>query len=265
MSLIEGIIMGVVQGVTEFLPVSSSAHLILARDYLAISAVPLLFDVVLHLATLVVIIVYYRSIIGSIVLSFWRWAGKKNQMADTPNLLYGVALIGSTALTVVVVLLFKMLGIDSTNRTSISVLLIVTAFILFASRFVRFSWQSTALVGWKQALLIGIAQGCGSLAGLSRLGLTSSAALMGGLNPKEASQYSFLLAIPAVVGALLLDIMQQHGGSTSVAIIPLIGGSITAIVVGFAVLPLFVRLIQKGKLWYAGVYLVAIGLFGLLG
>lgn len=263
LSVVEGIVLGAVQGLTEFLPVSSSGHLVLARDYLTIGEVPLLFDVLLHVATLFVIIYHYRVLVWNLILAVLRFVGRSSRDGDETYLRLTATVIGATVLTVVVALLFKGFDIEATNRRSVSILMLFTAAILastpLAGRYVK---QATTLT-WKHALITGVAQGFGTLAGISRSGITISASLWSGMERKQAGTYAFILSIPAVLGALVLTLAEE-GGAVPVGFVPTLAGCIAAMAVGLAALRLLLWMVRNAKLWYFSFYLVAVGLFGLL-
>jgi len=260
----EGLLLGVVQGVTEFLPVSSSGHLVLARNYLAIPNVPLLFDVLLHVATLVVILYHYRTLVGRLVLVFFRFLGRKQIDGDAEDLRFIVTVVVATILTVFCAFLFRAMGIDSESTLSVSVLMLVTAFLLasttFAGRMVVVKDHFT----WKQALVTGIAQGFGTLAGISRSGITLSASLWTGMKRERAGEYTFILSVPAVLGALVLTLAEEPVVSQTLPILPVLVGCVAALVTGLAALRLLLWMVRTAKLWYFSIYLVVLGVFGLI-
>jgi len=262
-SVLEALVLGVVQGLTEFLPVSSSGHLILARDYLHIPEVPLLFDVLLHVATLLVIVFHYRVLVGKLIAAAWRFVRRTHTMEDAPHLRLIATIIGATVITVAIALGLKAFGLEAESRKSVSMLLLVSAALLastpFASRFVKGSGN----LGWKQAMITGVAQGFGTLAGISRSGATITASLWAGMERKKAGEYSFILSIPAVLGALVLTLLSKDSPMTSIGAVPMLVGCLSAIVTGIAALRLLLWMVREARLWYFSPYLVAVGLFGL--
>jgi undecaprenyl-diphosphatase len=263
LTVFEALVLGIVQGLTEFLPVSSSGHLILARDYFSIPDVPLLFDVLLHVATLIVIIHHFRHLVGELLLATWRFARKQRRVEDEPSLRMVATVIGATVLTVIIALLIKGLDLEAETRQSVSALMLVTALLLatvpFAQRFV----PRNGKLGWHHALITGIAQGFGTLAGISRSGITITASLWSGMDRSQAGDYAFILSIPAVLGALVLTLAEENA-HIAVGLFPTAAGCIAAVVTGVGALRLLLWMIRGARLWYFSVYLVAVGLFGLL-
>jgi undecaprenyl-diphosphatase len=261
-SLWEGLLLGAVQGVTEFLPVSSSGHLILARSYFKMEQLPLLFDVLLHVATLLVVLFHYRVLIGKLLISFFRFLRRKNSAQDKQNLNLISAVLVATTVTVMMALIFRKFNIEATSTLTVSILMLITAVLLFSTKFIPNFIKQTEKLGPKQALMTGIGQGFGVLAGISRSGITITAALFSGMKRKEAGDFAFILSIPAILGALVLTLFEE-GAGYSVALIPTIGAFITAFVVGLFSLRLLLWMIKNAHLWYFSLYLVIIGTFGL--
>ncbi|MGI6466699.1 MAG: undecaprenyl-diphosphate phosphatase [Sphaerochaetaceae bacterium] len=262
MSFIEGLFLGVVQGLTEFLPVSSSGHLILARHYFNIDEVPLLFDVLLHVATLIVIVYHYRKLVGDMIVSFFRFITRKATSEDQVNLDLIVALIGSTLITVIFVLLFRKFNIESNSILSVSLLMFVTAALLATTNLAATRIKKVKKIGYKQILFTGVGQGFGVLAGISRSGATITSALYSGMERKDAADFAFLLSIPAILGALALTLVEE-GGTMSVAVVPTVAGFISAFIVGLITLRVLLWMIKSARLWYFSIYLVLVGSFGL--
>lgn len=262
-TLLEGILLGAVQGLTEFLPVSSSAHLILARTYFNIGDLPLLFDVLLHVATLFVIVFHYRELVAKLIISFFKLLRRKNTADDQNNLTLIWALVVATATTVAVALIFKKLKIEATSIVAVSILLLVTATILFSTRYVSFFVKQPKKLNLKSAAVVGVAQGFGTLAGISRSGITISASLFSGLKRQEAGDFAFLLSIPAILGALVLTLF-ENGQTVSIAVFPTIVACISAFLVGLVTLKVLLWMIRSARLWYFSIYLVIVGTFGLL-
>jgi len=262
MTVIQALLLGFLQGVAEFLPVSSSGHLVLARALMDLDNVPELFDVILHVATLFVVIWVFRNRIGGILVSLYRFILRKSDESDQPNLILTLQLIGASVLTAVIGL-----GISSLNVREdpgiVSALLIVTALILLVTIRSRGS-RSIEGIGWGRALLIGAAQGIGVFPGISRSGITIGSGMFSGLDRKAAGEFSFLLSLPAVGGAFLLSLKDAAELSSSVPAISLIAGFAAALLAGYASLKLLLRLIADGRLWVFALYLVPAGVLGLI-
>jgi len=262
MTVIQALLLGLLQGVAEFLPVSSSGHLVLARALMDLDTVPELFDVILHVATLFVVIWVFRKRIGGILVSLYRFIFRKSDESDRPNLVLTLQLIGASVLTAVIGL-----GISSLNVREdpgiVSALLIVTALILLVTIRARGN-RSIESIGWGRALLIGAAQGVGVFPGISRSGITIGSGMLSGLNRKAAGEFSFLLSLPAVGGAFLLSLKDAAELSSSVPAASLIAGFAAALLAGYASLKLLLWLIADGRLWLFALYLLPAGIWGLL-
>ena len=261
MSIFEGILLGAVQGITEFLPVSSSGHLILAREFLKMGAVPLLFDVLLHVATLLVIVFYYRKLILRLVVVTMRFLGGNKRPEDGRDHRLIVSLLFATGLTVLVVLVLRLIGADVASVRSVSVCLIITAVLLASTK-----WAvkpHDLAYPWWQTVIIGVAQGFGTIAGISRSGITLTAALWSGMRREQAGEYAFVLSVPAVLGALVLSIADIRKGVVGIPFLPTLLGSIAAFIVGLVALRLLLWMVREARLWYFSFYLVTVGLLGL--
>lgn len=263
-SLFDGFLMGLVQGLSEFLPISSSGHLILARSYFNIAEVPLLFDILLHCATLLAVLIAFRKRIGELLLSFFRWVGRSSTDEDSENLRYIVMIIVATLLTLLVALLFKALHIEATTKVAVSSLLLVTALLLASTPLAPKYVTPSSKLTYKSAIVAGIAQGIGTLAGISRSGATITGALWSGVEREKAGEFSFILSIPAIIGALILSLNERGALQESVGTLSLIVGSVTALVVGFLTLKLLLWMIKSSRLSLFSLYLLVVGLFGLI-
>ncbi len=264
MTVVEGLVLGIVQGLTEFLPVSSSGHLVLVRNVLDVGAVPLLFDVLLHVATLLVIVFHYRLKIWSLLQTAGRFVSRKSREEDTEELRFILVIIIATILTVIVALLLRKTNLDGSSTFVVSILLLITAVLLASTtiieRFIRPRGSYT--IG--QGIITGIAQGFGTLAGISRSGITITSSLWSGMKREQAGEYAFILSIPAVLGALVLSLAEEGVGTIHVGLLPLVVGCIAACITGIVALKLLLWMVKHAKLWYFSLYLGVVGLFGLI-
>ena len=258
----QSVLLGILQGIAEFLPISSSGHLVLARALMDLEDVPQLFDVILHVATLFVVIWVFRKRIGDIILSLFRLVGRKPKEEDRLNLILTLQLIAASIVTAAIGL-----GISSLNVREdpglVSLLLLVTALILTATLRSRGN-RPIEGIGWGRSLFIGAAQGIGVFPGISRSGITIGSGMLIGMDRKAAGEFSFLLSIPAVGGAFLLSLKDAAELSSSVPVSSLIAGFIAALAAGYASLKLLLWLIADGRLWVFALYLVPAGLWGLI-
>jgi len=247
MTIIEATILGVVQGFTEFLPISSSGHLVLGQAILGIEQPGNEFEVLVHLGTLLSVLVVFWNDIKSILSTL---------MTKPTQRFVGFVLIG-TIPAIIIGLGFKdVFESLFENVTAVGGALVFTGFVLFGSSKVNRQDNEHTL---KSSILIGIAQAIAIIPGISRSGMTISTALFLGLSSKEAARFSFLLAIPAIAGAGLLTALNVTGGfqlSLSVSI----AGFLSSFIVGVIALKWLLGWLEKGKFHYFGFYCIVVGL-----
>lgn len=276
MNTVEAIILGAVQGLTEFLPVSSSGHLVLFQNLFGLKEPELLFDICLHVGTLLaVIIVFYREILEILIALFqipsrMRMAGGLKPLCQSdPAIRMALLIVIGSIPTAIIGLLFK--EITDQLFGSIAVvgfMLLVTGTMLWLTRNIRGDGRPVTQTTFKDVLIIGIVQGLAILPGISRSGSTISTALFLGVDRKVAGRYSFLLSIPAIVGALVLgiDTPELH---TTIPISTIVVGSVVSAVVGWLALVILLRVVDRGQLhrfapycWLVGVVTLALAAFG---
>ncbi|MCG2692207.1 undecaprenyl-diphosphate phosphatase [Microgenomates group bacterium] len=241
MTLIQALILGLLQGLTEFLPVSSSGHLVIAQYFFGLLAPPVLFDVLLHLATALAIIVV-----------LWR------QLLSLDKKTLGFILLASLPAGVIGVLLNSSIEALFSSVKLVAVALLVTALLLFLTRYFFSQAKSTRLT-WKNTLLIGLFQAVAIIPGLSRSGSTISAGIFAKLQPELVFNFSFLLALPAIFGAALLQ-LKDSNFSSSLLDLPLVIGFITAFISGLFALKLLKKFVSQGKFSFFAYYCLALGL-----
>lgn len=267
MTVLESIFMGALQGFAEFLPISSSGHLELCKTLFGLQEVPLLFDVMLHIATLVAVIIFFRKEIGDLFAVFFRWISGKAHEDDFVKQKMILAVIFGTISTGVIAI-FTTKFLPELPAKFVCGGFIITAFLLILSsilskRQIEKEGVSNTVTPLK-GLLIGLAQGIGTLPGISRSGITISASLMAGVDRKTSGEFSFILSIPAIVGAFILEAKDLGTVSSTVGFLPLITGCLTAFIVGLISLKFLMKLINKGKLEYFAFYLIPVGILGLI-
>lgn len=262
MSILQSVLLGLLQGITEFLPVSSSGHLVLARALMNLDEIPVLFDVILHMATLVVVIWVFRRRVGGILTALYRFVIRRSTDQDKPMLVLALQLAGASVITAVIGLGISSLEIRD-EPGIVSILLIITAaFLLLSLR--GGGGRSIENIGWGRALLMGTAQGFGVFPGISRSGITIGTGLFAGLDRKAAGEFSFLLSIPAIGGAFLLSLKDAAELSDTVPPLALVFGFIAALAAGYASLKLLLWLIADGRLWIFAIYLIPAGIWGII-
>lgn len=262
MGLWQSVILGAVQGISEFIPISSSGHLVVFRSIMNIGEIPLLYDVLLHLATLIVVIVFFRERIGRIVAAIFRWVARRTITDDAQNLKLFVLVILATVITVAIALAIRPLDLHNQPRV-VSLAFLATAALLILAHFAR-GTTGYGGIGARHALIVGAVQGLAVIPGISRSGSTITAALYSGISRERAGEFSFLLSIPAILGAVVLEMRNLGELGTVVSPSDMILGFTASLVFGFLSLALLVRLIRGGKLWVFSVYLVPLGVWGLL-
>ncbi|MBN2511178.1 MAG: undecaprenyl-diphosphate phosphatase [Spirochaetales bacterium] len=261
MSILEGLMLGILQGVTEFLPVSSSGHLAVSKTILGLGDVPLLFDILLHVATLVVVVIVFRQKVMSLLVSLGK-VFTKNKSAETKTAhLTIVSILVATFFTGIIGVAIEKLGIQDAPRL-VFALFIVTGIILFLPLVIKTAGQREP--GIRTGFIVGIAQGLGVFPGISRSGITITASIMAGLSRERAGEYAFLISVPAILGALVLELKDGLELTAQVGPVPLVTGIISAFVSGFISLLLLLKFIKGGKLHYFSFYLIPLGVTGLL-
>lgn len=263
MSTIQSVFLGFLQGVAEFLPVSSSGHLAVFQSFMKLDP-PLLYDILLHCATLLAVVLVFRKAVWKLLKGFFRTLFKKGDNEDKVYFKAAVIILIATALTVAIGFPLEKLELKNSPKI-ISVLFLFTALVLFLSK--KFAGKRKYKdLNWKDGITLGIAQGIAVLPGISRSGMTISASLFRGISRDAAGELSFLLSIPAILGAMILDLKDFTEMSSAISVPALILGMLTAFAVGLVSLLLLLKLVRKGKLHYFGFYLVpfAILLFFLL-
>ncbi len=265
MTLDGAALLGVLQALTEFLPVSSSGHLRLAHDFFGFeSGDDLLFDILVHAGTLVAVCAVYNARIRALVADLFRGipalVDPRAALARHEGLRYAALVILATIPTGVIgILMSGVLDSDAIGSRVVGGLLLLNGVILWVSRGADRRDPdverpySIGGIGPREALLIGIAQGIAVLPGISRSGITIVTALWLGAERMRAAEFSFLLSIPAILGAVVLEFdpaaMQAEG-----AAIPYAVGAITAAVVGIFALIVLLRIVRRARLhrfaWY---------------
>lgn len=276
MSVVEGILLGLLQGVAEFLPISSSGHLALAQELFDLDDVPLLFDIMLHLATLGAVLLFFRRKIWSLLKVAGRWLARRSLPEDNADVRTIVALLLGTVVTGVFGIVLSDLVEDYSEKL-ICVGFFITAGLLIFSDAVEerrrkklLESGSDGLVTTRtgvrplQGLGIGLAQGIGVLPGISRSGSTIAGALLCGVDREQAGEFSFLLSIPAILGAFVLELDDLDTIGDSVGVAPVLAGCVAAFVAGIFALSVLMKIVRKGKLEWFALYLIPAGILGLV-
>ena len=313
MNVLQSIFLGAVQGVTEFLPISSSGHLKIMEALFNLS-VPDWFDVFLHLATLLAIVIYFWKQIVEFFQVLFRWIGKK-PAPKKPLIADGlckteeagrrtiIAVLITTVVTAVLGLGVEKIKdiLDEKGVPSKFVILaIFTGFIITSGLLItcgiinklrekNIASESNVKpyngITIPQALFVGLFQGIGTLPGISRSGSTIASGVYSGVDRKLAGDYSFIVSIPAILGAALLKAVKfvkaikdgcftfsvmgnasavTQNGTEVVGIIPVIAGFLASFAVGYLSLFLLMKVIKKGKLEWFAAYLILVAILGFI-
>ena len=257
--------MGIFQGFSEFLPISSSGHLAVLQYFFGIEEGNLFLTTMLHLGTLISIIIVYFNDIKLMIVEFLKLIYstiKREKIKINKYQKYAIMIIISTIPTVIIALIFKDL-VDSlfTNIRFISIAFIITGFLLwFASKRHR-EEKSIKEASILDAILIGLAQAIAIVPGISRSGSTIVASLLRGFKNEVATEYSFILAIPTILGAALLGFGDVVKGNVNILINgQLFVGVILSTIVGIISIKALVGILNKNKLHYFSYYLWAVGI-----
>ncbi len=252
MSIIEAIIIGLVQGLTEFLPISSSGHLVILQKLLKINLPGNLIEVSAHLGTLLSIILIYKNDIYDLIISF-----KSSKTKD-----YIIIVAIATIPSVVFVLIAKsfILTLFESSR-SVSFALIFTGIVLFISHYGNYTIKKLNI---SKGLIIGIFQALAILPGISRSGMTISIALLLGIKNVDAAKFSFILAIPAIFGAAILTLIEIDLNEIDDLIFPLIAAAFIAFLSGYHALKFLIKILNNGKFYYFSIYCIFLGIISLL-
>lgn len=272
MTFLSSFLLGLVQGIAEFLPISSSGHLAIAQNLLGMSdagTVPEFFDVLLHLGTLVAVFVAYWADIKDMVLEFFRGAGDLIHHS-TPNpvpparRLILLIILGTLPLFVVLPVKDAVQSL-SNSMVFIGATLIVTGVLLFVSDRVKKGRKNERTATWLDVLIVGLGQAIATMPGISRSGMTITTGCFVGFERKFAVRFSFLLSIPAVLGANILSLADAAKAGINWAEVPVyLVGVVTAAVVGYLCIRLLRFIADRGKFGAFAYYCWAVGVLTLV-
>lgn len=245
-------LLGLLQGLTEFLPVSSSGHLALAQRLIPGFSQPgVVFDAVLHVGTALAVVWFERR-------ALLRWL----RTADGPKVL-GLLVVGTAATAVPGFALRSQAEADFTRLAWVGAFLVLTGLIVLATYVLPGGGRDLATTGWRQAILIGLAQGCAVFPGISRSGSTIAAGLGCKLEREWAARFSFLLGVPAIVGATLVEVVGQAGrieAAGSAFWVACGVGGVTAAVTGYLALRLVLRAVTSRVFYRFAWYCLPLGM-----
>lgn len=267
----QAVILGVVQGLTEFLPVSSSGHLVIFQHLFNLKEPEVLFNVGVHMGTLVAVIIFFRKDLHRMIASIFRFLNgmlqKKASFADAApdnDIKLALLIIAGTLPTVILGLAFHTI-VDRifSSVVLVGLMLIVTGSLLILTVRIKNNGKGVERFSIKDALIIGLVQGISIIPGISRSGSTIAAGLFLGLERETSARFSFLLAIPAIIGAAILE-FKDITTYPSAQIIPMLIGAATSCLVGYGALGSLVYIVKKGRLHYFAPYCFLAGVIALM-
>jgi undecaprenyl-diphosphatase len=262
MELLKCIILGVIQGLTEFLPISSSGHLVVLQHVLHFKGDKLSFDILLHLGTLVAVVLFFAKDIRNIA---FRALSEIKDRRYGPNLRFAILVVLANIPAGVVGVFFKkQIKTLFEAPTFACAMFLVTAVLLITTRFTQEKGRYALLdIPYLRALLIGCAQALAILPGISRSGATIAIAMALFVKKEDAARFSFLMSIPAVAGAFVLDLKDIQQVRALIHI-NAIAGFAVALITGYLSLKLLTFIIKKGRLYFFAFYLLPVGAASLI-
>ena len=265
MTLPEVVLLGLIQGATEFLPVSSSAHLIIFQNIFGVKQPQLFLDVALHLGTLISTIIVLRGEILSLVkgvtfFTLYQLSGRKSQLSDEHTAM--ARLSGLVCIALIPTGLLGFFFRDQFERLfgslmAVGIMLMVTGGILWMTRRAAKGMKDGGTISIMDALVIGVIQGLAIAPGISRSGSTISFGLFRKLQKSFAFHFSFLISIPAIMGAMILE--WEVPVISSGELLQVLAGTLTAALAGYLFLRFLRTIVQKGHLYFFSPYCWAAG------
>jgi undecaprenyl-diphosphatase len=251
-TLIEVFILAVVQGLTEWLPISSSGHLVITQKALGLN-LPLIYSVMLHLGTLIVVLTVFRKDIAEIIK-----AVAKRDFETEEGKLAMFIVVGSVPIAFTGFVFHDFFESLFSNLPAVGLALLITGFMLFFSE----KRIGNRKMGMLDSLLIGVAQAIAIIPGISRSGATISTGLLRKVNKTTAFKYSFLLSAPAIAGATVMESKELVLGN--IDLIPLLLGTIVSMIVGYASLKILKKIVMNQKFHLFAYYCWAVGVLIIL-
>lgn len=269
MSMLQAILLGLLQGLTEFLPVSSSGHLIIGGALLGLKQSGILLEVSLHFGTLVAVCIFFWPQIRDIIAAVWAVLLRKKTkdvkvlQKRRKSLLLLLCIIAASIPTAIIGLFIGHYSdVLFTSVKLVGALLLVTGVILWLTP--RNFKGKPKPITVKKSLLVGLVQGIAVLPGISRSGSTIAAALFLGVSREEAARFSFLISLPAILGASLLEALKMKSAGVSAELLPALAGAVVAGVSGYLALRFLIKVLNRGKLHYFAFYCWLLGFVTLI-
>ncbi|MDI6401523.1 undecaprenyl-diphosphate phosphatase [Balneolaceae bacterium ANBcel3] len=268
MSILEALLLGILQGITEFLPVSSSGHLVLAQSLLASELAPgITFEIVVHFGSFSSIALYYRKKIMAILIDLIKSFSpegirSKRYTTDPHTRLSWIILLSVIPAGVVGFTMKEQIESLFMNPVLVSGMLLVTGALLFSTRFVG---KTEKDVNVRRGFIIGIAQACAIIPGISRSGSTITTGLLCGVSREHVANFSFLMVLPVLAGAMLVEMLElRETGMENLALASLVVGYFASFISGFYALKYLIILLKRDKIYYFAYYCWPVGVAGLI-
>ncbi|KPJ58165.1 MAG: hypothetical protein AMJ42_03775 [Deltaproteobacteria bacterium DG_8] len=265
MSLTQALFLGLIQGLTEFLPISSSGHLAIFQNFFGLKQPNLFFDVAVHCGTLLAILIVLRQEVfslvkGSLCFLIYTLRGQKGNIGDHDKVMAKLAGLIAVGLIPTALLGFFLRDVVEylfNSTGAVGIMLLITGTILWITKAAGEGHKDTSNVSILDAIIIGFVQGLSVFPGISRSGSTIAFGLFRKLKKSIAIRFSFLLSIPAILGAMALEWenpLLQEGELLNVIL-----GTLTAALVGYICLKILIRIVQKGHLYFFSPYCLVLG------
>ncbi len=266
MNIEQTIFLGIIQGLTEFLPISSSGHLVVFQHLIGLRNPKLLMDIALHTGTLLAVLIFFWADIAlmitestDLLIKAFRERGHIKEIKISPHVALTFWILVSTIPTALLGVFFNSLFQEMfASAYLVGFMLIFTGIILGASRLIPGYFPKKKEVGLISAIAVGLAQGAAIIPGISRSGATIVCGLFCGLNRDMAGRFSFLLAIPAIIGASVLKFDMAE--IAEIGFIPFLTGILVSFFVGLIALKITMDMLRKGNLYYFSPYCLLAGL-----
>ena len=254
MSLYQGILLGLVQGLTEFLPVSSTGHLVIVQRLIRFDGNPVAADALLHLGTLVAVVLYFRRELALVAGSVFKWATRRGR--DRYTVLAFYLLVATIPGAAAGAAFEKFFSAAFESVTVVGLMLITTGVILWLAESVRPGEKTLESLSLSDSLLVGLAQTLAIMPGLSRSGATIAAGIWRGFDRREAAKFSFLLSVPIIAGAAGFELAKTKESAISPY---LLVGTVVAGLSGWLAIGLLIKMVQEQRLRFFSVYCFIVG------
>ena len=250
MTIIIVIILGIIQGLTEFLPISSSGHLVLVAQMFSIYQSSILFSIILHLGTLFAVLFVFKNQVMELVKHPFQKRGKM--------------LVLASIITITLAVLFNDFFEEAFNGGLLAFSFLLTASFLIVAEYVAKKYKNSRNLSYTNTAVMGLFQGMAILPGISRSGATISSAVVQGVNKKDAAEFSFLMSIPIILASLVWELLKLDVQNANLQVLPAIVGFLTAALFGVFAIKIMLKVINSAKYFYFSLYLIALSVFLLL-